>query len=236
VAVGVAVLGVPLPRELAERSVVRHDWQASPVVTPDTFHAFVCAYDTLPGPPWAGQLAVHDVDLPSVVGRPEVLRVVLTGGAGQLAAPVAFCARHDLALGSVDTAVRDLDDPAGNARRIVTAAGDLPDDVRLHVHVGGSLTPGWLAALDVLAEGGLPEGSDVVLPLDRVDPEPWIDAALDRELPVGLAGGTAEQAVEALRTTARLWGDADDLAAARRWCHDWLTDDGVAAAAHLGTL
>ena len=179
--------------------------------------------------PYVGRLATRDVDLPAVRDTERPLRVVLTGGAGQLRGPVDACARRGLRLVALDTTLRDLDDPAGNARRVVTAALDLPSDPTLHVAVSGSPTPAWLAALDVLAEAEAVVG----LPLTGVDPAPWIDAALDRELPVTLLGGSAAHAVTALRTTARLWGDPEDLEAARRWCRSWLTDDTAAAVEHL---
>ena len=77
----------------------------------------------------------------------------------------------------------------------------------------------------------------VTLPLDgQLDPEPWIDAAMDRETPVSLVGGTPGQAVAALRTAARLWGDEDDLTAARRWVRSWATPDVDAALDHLEQL
>lgn len=168
----------------------------------------------------AGTLVVPDTDLPSA--PPDVpLRVVLSGGAGQLAGPVALCERRGLQLVAVEVALRDHDDPPGNARRVVAAADavTLPDGVLLHVAVAGEPTPRWLEAADEVAavEGAL------TLDLDGPAVDGWIDAALDRELPFSLRGGTSDDAVAALKTTARLWGDETDLLAARRWCRSWAT-------------
>ncbi len=44
------------------------------------------------------------------------------------------------------------------------------------------------------------------------------------------------QAVAALTTTARLWGDESDLVAARRWCRSFVTADVDAALDHLQQL
>lgn len=188
---------------------------------------FVDGFAPLPASPYAGRLAVPDTDLPWAREHAGPVRVVVTGGAGQLAGPAAYCVRHDVSLAALDVTVRDLADPAGNVRRVVTAADGAP----LVVRVADRPTPSWLAALDLLAE----VEAEVAVPLP-LDVEAWVDAALDRELRVSLLGGSAAQALDALRTTARLWGDADDLAAARRWCRAWLPDDAGAAITELGAL
>jgi len=155
-----------------------------------------------------------------------------------VAGPAAFCRRQGLELSALDITLRDPDDPAGNARRVVSAveaalaAGDLLEDTVVHVRVAGEPTPSWLAALDVLAEAEMV----VAVPLGAGDPEPWIDAAMDRELQVSLVGGSVGDAVAALSTAARLWGDESDLAAARRWVRCWLTTDADAALDHLQEL
>ncbi|WP_148615395.1 hypothetical protein [Nocardioides rubriscoriae] len=193
--------------------------------------------------PVVGDRAVRDDELPRLVGYAGDLRVVLTGGAGQVAGPAAYCRRHGLELSALDVTLRDLDDPAGNARRVVAAVdaavagGDLLEDTVVHVRVAtlGDPTPSWLAAADVLAEAemvlalplGLPPGGDL---------DAWVDAALDRELAMSLVGGTPAQAVAALATAARLWGDPGDLARGRRWVRSWLTPEVEAALDHLAGL
>ncbi|WP_139979597.1 hypothetical protein [Nocardioides litoris] len=195
-----------------------------------SFEGFVDGFAPLPESPLAGMLAVPDTDLPTVAHAGPV-RVVVTGGAGQVAGPVAWCAEHGLALGRLDVTVRDLDDPAGATQRLLTVTTDLPGETELHVRLAGPVTPAWLRALDLLAE----VEAVVALPLDGTAVEERVDAALDRELPVSLVGGSTDAAVDGLTTTARLWGDADDLAAGRRWCRAWLADDAAAAVTQLET-
>ena len=221
-------------------------------MTPDTWHAtwagFLDDARPLGDPPYephtspaVADRAVADVDLPRLGSYDGDVRVVLAAGAGQVAGPAAYCTRNGIELSSLDVALRDADDPAGNARRVVAALdaayaeGSLLEDTIVHVRLAapaGPPTHGWLAAADVLAEAELV----LAVSLDAGDPEPWIDAALDRELAVSLVGGTVDRAVAALRTTARLWGDEADLARARRWCRRWLTADVDAALAHLAGL
>ena len=220
------------------------------MVTPETWNRFVDDAAPLePGSepsarrasPSRGDRVVTDEDLPRLGAYRGDVRLVVTGGAGQVAGPVAHCRRAGVEVSALDLTVRDLDDPAGNVRRLVTAvdeavtAGDLLDDTVVHVRVRGELTPVWTAALDAIAEVEWV----VALPLDAdagLDPEPWIDAAMDRETPVSLVGGTVEQAVGALTTAARLWGDEGDLRGARRWVRSWLTTDTDSALDHLQAL
>lgn len=206
------------------------------MTAPDPWASFLAVPQPRPGP-YVAALRLPDTALPDAPDDTP-LWVVLTGGAGQLAGPVALCERRGLPLAAVEVALQDPVDPAANARRVLTAAdaAPLPDGVALHVAVAGTPTPAWLAALDEVAMH--PDGA-VSLPLDDPDPgalERWVDAALDRELPFSLRGGSAPRAIEALTTTARLWGDPDDLLAARRWCRTWACDDAEAAVAYLEGL
>jgi hypothetical protein len=136
---------------------------------------------------------LRDTDLPLVRGFGARLSVVVTGGAGQLAGPAQLCQRLGLRLAGVEIALRDLDDLAGNARRVVAAVdaarseGLLEDETPVYVelpHVGS--TASWLAAADEVAAVGLrlkfrtggleAEAFPPAHALSR-----WIDAALDRE-------------------------------------------------------
>ncbi|MCW2814908.1 MAG: hypothetical protein JWN84_2363 [Nocardioides sp.] len=207
------------------------------MTSPDPWSGFLDAA-LPPTAPYVGRLRVPDTELPETASDWPLL-VVVTGGAGQLAGPVDLCRRRELWLTGLEAAVRDLSDPAGNARRIVAAAdaaglGGSESPVSLQVQVADRPTPAWLAAVDELAAAG----HRLVLDLDGPDLEAWIDAALDRETAFSLRGGTVEQAVEAVRTTARLWGDPDDLAAGRRWCRSWAcpTDQVAHAVGHLAGL
>lgn len=164
----------------------------------------VRAYVDRTGEPAAlvGSFVLRDTDLPGLpAGFSGPVTVVVTGGAGQLAGPAALCGKRGLALAGLDVALRDLDDPAGNARRVVAAVdaaraeGVLAEDVPVHVELPQSETSyAWLAAADEVAAaelrlklrtGGL--GAHQV-------PSPallasWVDAALDRETPFRCTAG-----------------------------------------------
>ncbi len=142
-----------------------------------------------------GTFVLKDTDLPLVRGFGGPLSVVVTGGAGQLAGPVGLCARLGLDLAGLEIAVRDLDDPAGNVRRVVAALRDVETDVPVHVelpHVAHSAS--WFAAADEVAAaelrlkfrtGGLDASAfPAAHALAR-----WIDAALDRETPFKCTAG-----------------------------------------------
>ncbi|MCM3514879.1 hypothetical protein [Nocardioides sp. P86] len=144
-----------------------------------------------------GAALVADTDLPRLALPQEgrlAVAVAVTGGAGQLAGPAGWCARRpQVRLTRLAVTLRDLDDLAGNARRVVAAVdaargeGALADDVVVQVGVpAGDLGPtgptaAWLAALDELAAAEL----GLLLPAAT---EPGllvalVDAALDRETP-----------------------------------------------------
>jgi hypothetical protein len=111
---------------------------------------------------------------------------VLTTGAGAVEGVTALAARKGLTLAGLEVAVRDVDDPVGNVRRIDAAARAAELDVPLFVELPGPATSRWLAAADEVAACG----HRLKLRLGNVDhrliPDPgtvagWIDAALDRE-------------------------------------------------------
>ncbi|WP_235736351.1 hypothetical protein [Nocardioides alcanivorans] len=183
--------------------------------------------------PWAdlvGRFVVKDTDLPKVRDFTGALSVVITGGAGQLAGPLEFASRHDLPVAAVEIALRDLDDLAGNARR-VTAALDaigIDDDLQVYVELPTTRPFGqWLAAADEIAAlehrlkfrtGGL-DAADVPTAPDLAA---CIDAALDREMPfkctAGLHravrhedpdGGVQHGFLNVLLATAAAWEGAD---------------------------
>jgi hypothetical protein len=185
-----------------------------------------------------GPFVVSDVRLPELadlvrpVGEPLAVTVVVTGGAGALE-PAARWADGSplLELRSLEVALRDLDDLAGSARRVVTAATALDVPVYVEpptVQAGGA---GWSAALDEVAAadlrlkfrtGGVTP--DLVPSVDQL--VRCIDAALDRELSfkctAGLhepvrhrtpGGGSAHGFLNVLLATRKAL-DGDDAAAA----------------------
>ena len=134
-----------------------------------------------------GSFVLRDTDLPQL--RPPVapVSIVCTGGAGQLAGPSTWVRRKNVAIAGMEIAVRDLDDLAGNVRRIVAATDDLETEWPIFVELPQTDPDhGWLAAADVAAEAGLRlkfrtgglEAS--AFPSSSVLAA-WIDAALDRE-------------------------------------------------------
>lgn len=202
--------------------------------------------------PLVGSFVLRDTDLPMVRGFGAPLAVVVTGGAGQVAGPLAAAQRLGLAVAGIEIALRDPDDPAGNVRRVVAAVdqaradGTLGDDVPVFVEIPGPATPLWLAAADEVAAAG----HRLKLRLGHVDHDlvpdsdtvaAWIDAALDRETPfkgtAGLhravrhdpEGGGAHGFLNVMAATRVLWdgGSVADAAEALE------QRDGAALAASL---
>ena len=138
-----------------------------------------------------GPLVVKDTQLPDVPTDVPV-SVVLTGGAGAVAGVAALTTKRGRRLVALEAAVRDLDDLAGNVRRInaavdaARAEGALAD-TQVYVELPQTMpTTDWLAAADAVAEadshlkfrtGGL----EAHLFPDAATVATWIDAALDRE-------------------------------------------------------
>ncbi|WP_028653545.1 hypothetical protein [Nocardioides halotolerans] len=142
-----------------------------------------------------GTFVLRDTDLPLARGFDGPLSAVVTGGAGQLAGPAGLCAKLGLRLAGLEIALRDLDDPAGNVRRVVAALADLDTEVPVHVelpHVANSST--WFAAADEVAAAGLrlkfrTGGLEASAFPHAHALARWIDAALDRETPFKCTAG-----------------------------------------------
>ena len=138
-----------------------------------------------------GPLVVTDTQLPDVPTDVPV-SVVLTGGAGAVAGVAALAAKRGHHLVALEAAVRDLDDQAGNVRRINAAVdaarseGGLTD-TQVYVELPQvAPTADWLAAADAVAEAEShlkfrTGGTEAQLFPDAVTVAAWIDAALDRE-------------------------------------------------------
>jgi hypothetical protein len=194
-----------------------------------------------PYAPMVGPFVVSDTRLPDLarlVGPgddPLRVTVVVTGGAGAVEPAYRWATSPGLEPAGIEVALRDLDDLAASARRVVAALAQLGTDVPAYVEpplVPGPPSHGWLAALDEVAS------SDLRLKLrtggttaDAFPSEETvataIDAALDRELAfkctAGLHRAVRHRAEESgfehhgflnvlLATRAAL--DGDDLAAA----------------------
>ena len=138
-----------------------------------------------------GPLVVKDTQLADVPADVPV-SVVLTGGAGSVAGVATLATKRRHRLVALEAAVRDLDDLAGNVRRINAAVDAAHDDggiadTQVYVELPQTApTADWLAAADAVAEAeahlkfrtGGPESQ--LFP-DAATVAAWIDAALDRE-------------------------------------------------------
>jgi hypothetical protein len=138
-----------------------------------------------------GPLVVRDTDLPGVPAELPV-SVVLTGGAGAVAGVATVAQKKGHRLVALETAVRDLDDLAGNVRRITAAVDAARESGRLvgtEVYIElpqADPTPDWLAAADAVAEAEhrlkfRTGGVEAHLFPAATTVAAWIDAALDRE-------------------------------------------------------
>jgi hypothetical protein len=170
-----------------------------------------------------GPFVVSDLRLPDLLDilderdedEPLPVTVVVTGGAGAVTPAVKWSTGSgQLRLVGVETTVRDLDDLAGSARRVVAAVGEaraeglLDEEVAVHVELPQvDAGAGWLAAADVVAESELrlkfrTGGVEAHLFPQATTLAGWIDAALDRELPFKCTAGLHN----ALRHTAEETG------------------------------
>ena len=78
--------------------------------------------------------------------------VLISGGAGGLLA----LARHEMPgieIAAVEPTVRDLDDLAGSAARVISAAAGLGPDVAVFIEV--PYAPGWETAVELIEAAGL---------------------------------------------------------------------------------
>jgi hypothetical protein len=157
---------------------------------PDAVAAYVARreewYADLVGP-----LVVRDTDLPGVPVEVPV-SVVLTGGAGAIDGVATLAERKGHRLVGLEAAVRDLDDLAGNVRRITTAVesarvAGLLDGTEVYVELPQTdPTHDWLVAADAVAEAEhhlklRTGGVEAHLFPPAATVAAWIDAALDRE-------------------------------------------------------
>ena len=107
--------------------------------------------------PLIGLLVVPDSALGAVgraaapSGGPLPVSVVNTSGAGGLAA-LADRRLNGLEIVAVESALRDLDDLAGNAARVVSAAGELDPSIAVYVEL--PYAPGWQRAAAVVEAAG----------------------------------------------------------------------------------
>ena len=145
-------------------------------------------------------LVCRDTDVGSVeAGIP--LSIVVTGGAGAIGGALRLAGRREHRVTGLEIALRDLDDLAGNARRVVAAVdaarheGVLDDATHVFVELPQTDPgAGWLGAADEVAAAELrlkfrTGGVDAHLFPTAGGLVAWIDAALDRETPFKCTAG-----------------------------------------------
>lgn len=185
---------------------------------------------------------VTDVRIPEV-DRPLPLSIVISGGAGAIPGALRLAGRGQHALVGLEVALRDLDDLAGNARRVAAAVEDargeglLAEDVPAYVELPAVPDERrWLAAADVVAEAGLglkfrTGGLDAEQFPSAAALAGWIDAALDRETPfkctAGLHHAVAHTTSEGFDTPVQQHGFLNILVATVR-AFDGASTDEVA--------
>jgi hypothetical protein len=140
--------------------------------------------------------------LPRVAGSAELgVNLVVTGGAGAIEPAVTWVSRSEgLSLRAVEFALRDEEDLAHNAQRLVQVVDSLGgelDDVTVYAEppiLRGAPTHGWLAALDELAAREIHLKFRTGGVTEDLFPTPsqlavCLEAALDRELPFKCTAG-----------------------------------------------
>jgi hypothetical protein len=140
--------------------------------------------------------------LPRVAGSAELgVNLVVTGGAGAIEPAVTWASRSEgLSLRAVEFALRDEEDLAHNAQRLVQVVDSLGgelDDVTVYAEppiLRGAPTHGWLAALDELAAREIHLKFRTGGVTEDLFPTPsqlavCLEAALDRELPFKCTAG-----------------------------------------------
>jgi hypothetical protein len=167
---------------------------------PDAVEEYVDRRDRWFGP-LVGSFVVTDTRVPDL-GDPSIpLSIVVTGGAGAVTGGLAMARRKGHPVAGLEIALRDLDDLAGNARRVVAAVdaargeGLLDEETPAYVELPpGEPTYQWLAAADEVAAAELrlklrTGGLEARLFPAAPELAAWIDAAMDRETPFKCTAG-----------------------------------------------
>jgi hypothetical protein len=157
--------------------------------------------------PWAdlvGGFVVGDAALPALADLVPAdsdslaINLVVSGGAGAIGPAVTWATRTPgVELRALEVALRDEEDLAHNAQRVLAALDDAEVDCTVFVEpprVHGAPTAGWLSALDELAAREVSlklrcGGATPDLVPTSAELAASIEAALDRELPFKCTAG-----------------------------------------------
>ncbi|HEY5822105.1 MAG TPA: hypothetical protein VIT20_09030 [Propionibacteriaceae bacterium] len=157
-----------------------------------------------------GRLVVADTELARLSrsrrasDREVPVTVVTSGGAGGLVA----LARHTWAgieVAGAVTTLRDLDDLAGNAARVVAAAGALPDQVQVFVAL--PRTDGWQRAVEVVEAAGL--SAQVAWDCGSPQEVDQLSLLVEADLAFSVTGVPPGELLALLRTVEALVDGAD---------------------------
>jgi len=153
--------------------------------------------------PLVGPLVVPDTQLAEVGrlhrdGSNLAVQVVNTGGAGGVLA-LSRRTQPGMDVVSVVSMLRDLDDLAGNAARVVAAAEVLDPEVTLFV--GLPYAPGWPRAVEVVEAAGhcaLISPADSAGPASAAELVEQIEGLIDADLPFKIGRGSAAYSLTGL--------------------------------------
>ncbi len=141
----------------------------------------------------AASLVVTDHQIPEVADSQVPLSIIITGGAGAIPGALRLAHKATNPVVGVEIALRDLDDLAGNARRVVAALdatrseGLLDEGTPVYVELpAADITFSWAGAADEVAAAELrlkfrTGGIEAHLFPTAPQLATWIDAALERE-------------------------------------------------------
>ena len=173
----------------------------------------VGAVSEAPPADWLGPAVVRDDQLGGLArGRLPAgglaISVVNTGGAGGLLG-LARRTQDPLRLVAVESALRDLDDLAGNVARIAAAARELPDDPDVFVQIPSAW--GWERAVEAVEAEALFAKIDAAAGLAAVGD--LIAACVEADLPFKVSGLPVDGLLPLLVAVAALVDGADPVAA-----------------------
>jgi hypothetical protein len=138
------------------------------------------------------------------------LSVITSGGAGGLLG-LARRTLPGVDIVSAEPALRDLDDLAGSAARVVSAAAELGGDIAIFVEL--PYAPGWQAAVELVEAAGL-YGKLAAEQLEPRRAAEQLSILIEADLPFKITTGSSDRGLAVLTATEALIDGAslDDAA------------------------